>query len=252
MIVRYVYSRRESPASSARAFTLLELLLAVMIVAMLMTIAVPAIATLTRAANVEKSRGIVKTLATACSAFRDDFGEWPPSHEGAPYDAWLGAQLLPMFVTGYANDMGNDGIAGGDIPGVLDARMPVAPTNSNKLYEDDGVSGYGFRLAKGGRKYGPYFGAERLKTTTFGPGDRSVFIDAFGNPIFYYVWDGSDYDASDNDPNGPLSAVADYAEDASGNYYRRDIILAAAGPDGRFSSLTDNANDDITNLVAED
>jgi len=249
-----------------RAFTLLELMLAVMIVAMLMTIAVPAISALTTGAKTAASFATVRSLRTACADFRDDFDGFPPSHEGGAYNDWLGAQLLPLFLTGYAPDTGDDGIAGGDLPAVLEAHVTTPPGNSNTLDEDDGVDGYGFRLVPAGRIYGPYLGAEGTKSKPFGPGDRPVFVDAFGNPIFYYAWNGTEYDPSDNSTgddatSGPLSAFDDdeYARDENGLYFRRgdptigDFILASAGADGKFARFVDTpTTDDITNFLPED
>jgi len=248
-----------------RAFTLLELMLAVMIVAMLMTIAVPAISALTSGAKTAASLATVRSLGTACENFRDDFGGFPPSHAGGAYNDWLGAQLLPLFLTGYAPDAGDDGIAGGDLPAVLAAHVTDPPSNSNALDEDDGVDGYGFRLVPAGRIYGPYLGAEGTKSKPFGPGDRPVFIDAFGNPIFYYAYNGSSYNALDNETgdtatSGPLTSFANYARDADNLYFRRgdpkkgvDSILASAGADGRFARFADTpTTDDITNFLPED
>ena len=268
MIVRDVHfrpHRRRRAMPPARAFTLLELMLAVMIVAMLMTIAVPAVSVLVNAAKTAASFATVRSLETACVEFRDDFGELPPSHEGGAYDDWLGAQLLPLFLTGYAPDKGDDGIAGGDLPAVLAAHVTDPPGNSNTLDEDDGVDGYGFRLVPAGRIYGAAFGTKRTKAKPFGPGDRPVFVDAFGNPIFYYAWRNGTYVAKDNytvddATSGPLTSFPKYARDANDLYFRRgdpekggDFILATAGADGRFARFADTpATDDITNFLPED
>jgi len=268
MIVRDVHfrphrGRRAMPP--APAFTLLELMLAVMIVAMLMTIAVPAISALTNGARTAASFATIHSLGTGCLNFQDDFGKFPPSHEGGAYDDWLGVQLLPLFLTGYAPDKGDDGIAGGDLPPVLADHVTDPPGNSNTLDEDDGVDGYGFRLVPAGRTYGPYLGAEGTKSKPFGPGDRPVFVDAFGNPIFYYAWRNGTYVAADNSTgtaatSGPLTSFPKYAQDANNLYFRRgdpekggDFILASAGADGRFARFADTPNtDDITNFLPED
>lgn len=223
----------------ATAFTLMELMLVVIIMAMLMTIAVPGISRMYNAAKRHSSLASISILQSACSAYADDFRhEWPPSRYGA-YGGWAGAQLLPLFLTGYAGDDNGDGRA-----------------DNNGIDEDDGLNDYGFRLVRAGRIYGPYAGAERVRTAQFRPGPRSVFVDSFGSPIFYYVLRGGQFHASDNntgDLRGPLSQDANYAKNAANRHFRADFILVSAGPDGRFASFTSSpTTDDVTNFLEED
>ncbi len=254
----------KSPGLSVRrAFTLMELMLVVIILGLLITIAVPGIATMFNGARRASSLAIVSTLEKACIAFSDDFREFPPSHQAGALDKWTGAQLLPLFLTGYAPDKNGNGVVGGDLPSVGDQRSSLfypfvtnKANDSNSFDKDDGADGYGFRLSRAGKKYGPYLGAEDIEAAKMAPDDRAAFIDTFGNPIFYYVWDNG-YDKSDNHVTdglaGPLSTDDDYAEDSAGQYLRKDFFLATAGPDRRFVSFADSpTTDDITNIVPEE
>ncbi len=231
--------RAARPKCRATAFTLIELMLVVIIMAMLMTIAVPGIARMYNTAKRHSSLASIRILQSACSAYADDFShEWPPSRAGA-YSGWAGAQLLPLFLTGYAGDDNGDGRA-----------------DNSGLDEDDGLSDYGFRLVRAGRVYGPYAGAEQVRTAQFTPGPRPVFVDAFGNPIFYYVFRGGQFHAGDNNTGGlrgPLSQYSNYAKTSANRYFRTDFILVSTGPDGRFTSFTSSSTtDDVTNFLEED
>lgn len=247
----------KSPGPSVRrAFTLMELMLVVIILGLLMTIAVPGIATMFNGARRASSLAIVSTLEKACIAFSDDFRQFPPSHQSGSLDKWTGAQLLPLFLTGYAPDKNGNGVVGGDLPSLFDPFVTNGANDTNSFDKDDGADGYGFRLSKAGKKYGPYLGAENIEAAKMAPDDRATFIDTFGNPIFYYVWDNG-YDKSDNHVTdglaGPLSTDKNYAEDSAGRYLRKDFFLATAGPDGRFVSFANSpTTDDVTNIVPEE
>jgi len=233
-------ARQEATApclTPRQGFTLMELMLVVIIIALLMTIAVPGISQIANNAKRSASLAMLHLLGDACAAYADDFDQKLPPSKDSTYGGWQGAQLLPLFLTGYAGDANDDGHAG-----------------QNGLDKDDGLDDYGFRLQKGGLKYGPYCGAEELKAKQFAPGPRSAFVDAFDNPILYYCFRGGQYNHSDNNSGdlvGPLSNQ-NYAKDASGHYFRTDFILLSAGPDGLFTSVTESpVTDDITNFLRE-
>jgi len=107
---------------------------------------------------------------------------------------------------------------------------------------DDGCDGFGFRLPGGGLPHGPYFGAEKIPT---GGGSETKFVDAFQQPVLYYLYRNGTYTTSDN-VDGPTN-VADYANNSSGVFYRKDYLLITRGPDGDWTRPRDGG-DDITNF----
>ena len=68
-------SRRRRP----RGFTLVELLVVVVIIGILVALLVPAIANAVRTANNARVTGEINTMSTALAAFKDKYGEYPPS-----------------------------------------------------------------------------------------------------------------------------------------------------------------------------
>ncbi len=219
------------------AFTLVELMVVVFILGLLLTFTVVAMTKIMKKVNIDRSKLTLALLDDACRIYEQDFGAYPPSRDPAHPD-WAGGQLLVLYLVGPASDPGDppDGQAGDD------------------LATDDGIDGPGYRLMRGGPQFGPYNGAEGVDTAQFNDPAQGgpYFVDSFKNPIYYYVCVNDTYVATDN-ADGPLAADPGYARDAGDVYYTLDFILMTAGPDGTFSSLTDDLRtDDITNFLPED
>lgn len=68
-------SRRRRP----RGFTLVELLVVVVIIGILVALLVPAIANAVKTANNARVTGEINAMTTALAAFKDKYGEYPPS-----------------------------------------------------------------------------------------------------------------------------------------------------------------------------
>ncbi len=220
-----------------RGFTLVELMVVVFILGLLLTFTVVALAKIIKKVNVDRSKSAIALLAAGCRLYEQDFDAYPPSSDPT-HPEWAGGQLLVLYLIGPAGDPGDppDGQAGDD------------------LAVDDGIDGPGYRLMRGGPPYGPYIGVEKIDREQFGNPDQGgpYFVDSFKNRIFYYAYANDTYTDTDN-PEGPLTDNPDYPRDASGMYYNHDFLLMTAGPDGTFSSFTDDLRtDDITNFLPED
>ncbi|MBS3734412.1 MAG: hypothetical protein KGY99_05745 [Phycisphaerae bacterium] len=182
------------------------------ILAVLMSILGPAGGRALRLVKVSTSRAHLRSIEGAVDAYAVDFRqEVPPSGDDEGHPDWVpggsGAQRLAAYLTGYSNS--------------------------------DGLDGWGFHVAGGKKKHGPYNGVEELPMR----GSPPTFVDQFDQPVLYYRYDGG-YDSEDNH-DGP-SSINDYARD--GNQYRRsDYLLITPGIDGDFEDEPDEG-DDITNM----
>ncbi|MCK4627245.1 MAG: hypothetical protein KAV00_18170 [Phycisphaerae bacterium] len=213
-----------------RGFTLVELLVIVGIIALLAGLLLPALNHFIIQSSKAKTQAAINLIDGACQHYFTDFDDYPPSHD-SNYSGWTGSELLVLFLTGYGPDAGNDGIPGAD------------------LSTDDGMPEYGFRLKQRGYVYGLY-GVENLRVHD--GGGRPEFVDtfgAFGNPILYYRWTGSNYDGDhNNDGPGELNS---YAKDSDGAYYRTDFILISKGHNQEWNAPSDMNSDDVTNFFNE-
>ncbi len=262
-----------------RAFTLVELLVIISIIVLLIGILVPALTSFQRSAQRSKSLAIVHLIDGACKYYYDDFGDYPPSHidndvyqNWSDSGSWYGGQLIVLFLTGYAPDIETKG-------------DPFGDNDDKSILEDDGKDGFGFRVARRGKVYGPYNGVEKLSTIKDfhywdnGLKDYSVahpfFADAFDGNILYYRFDksSSSYHATDNtldatlrkcgangpDPTSvPSIDINYYAQDASGRFYRSDFIIISKGANREMTWRNDGwdpprdgDSDDITNFFTQ-
>lgn len=236
-------SSRQSFRRAPRGLTLIELTVVMAILAMLMLIALPAVSQIVAQARTDESRGIIRQLESACLEFRDEIGWLPRSRDAVNYPDWTGAQLLRLQLTGYGPDKGQDGIPGDkDNPELIG--MDV----------DDGNDNFGFRRLCRGRVYGPYMGSEQIDFKPQ-PNDRSVFIDAFANEIFYYSGVGG-FKTSDNEVTAGVTdfEIDEYAVDSNGTFWKPDILLFSAGADGLIKAFVpgdEDPTDDVTNFLPE-
>ena len=123
---------------------------------------------------------------------------------------------------------------------------------------DDGNESFGFRRLARGQIYGPYHGVEEVSFVNQ-DNDRTAFIDAFANEIFYYSGhDGFKSDDNDVTPtfDGQTFDIESYAEKPGGNdgYWRSDFLIFSAGADGLIEPFVpgdDTPTDDVTNFLPE-
>lgn len=237
-------------AKRHRGFTLIELSVVILIITMMMLMAVPAVSRIVAQARRDLSFAIVHQIENACEDFKlevqvDGLYQYPRSND-PDYSNWSGSQLLRLQLTGYAPDLGDDG-------------LPAKTQSFESLATDDGHHGFGFRLTRKGRVYGPYPGTAAMDIDS--RDGHSFFVDAFGHEIYYYRYDldKKDYDDGDNDPidaDGNVVSVSEYATNPKTDKYYRidDFVIFSAGPDGYIEAYDPDdptASDDVTNVFPE-
>ena len=245
-------SARPTWKTTPRGLTLIELTVVIAILAMLMVIALPAVSQVVAQARTDESKAIIRQLEAACLEFEEEIGFLPYSRK--PEDtpdwadgSWTGSQLLRLQLTGYGPDDQDDGVPGsGDNPQLIG------------MDTDDGNESFGFRRLARGQIYGPYHGVEEVSFVNQ-DNDRTAFIDAFANEIFYY----SGHDGFKSDDNGftltfdgQTFDIESYAEKPGGHgrYWRSDFLIFSAGADGLIEPFVpgdDTPTDDVTNFLPE-
>lgn len=211
-------------------FTLVELLVVISILMLLVGLLVPSIHRFRVLAKRGQSMGTISLLDTACNLYRDDHGEFPDSTPAAIGGfAMEGRHRLVECLVGY---------------------LPLAA---------DGADGNGFRVPGGKKLYGPYNGAEKVKSMQDAGVTPSVpvFIDSFGNPIYYYKFNGTQYQSADNTglgapPVGPETSLnyATYQGATTPKYFQKSFLLMSAGADGVFTPYNSaSTTDDVTNFL---
>jgi len=223
------------------AFTLIEVLTVVLIISLLVAILLPSLKRAKDAARLGASKTSVNMIDAAVEMFENDHNELPPSTGGGAWpsgngswpNGWKGAELICLLLTGYADDPGSGG-------------NPDGTPSSANMEDDDGKAGFGFRLNRRGKVYGPYNGTEKLAVgdsnagNTYGTPSKAakVFVDAFDNPILYYEYRdtaGTPNDISDDeyvpgDNAGVYTSgdpTTDYLNNAAN--VRKDFILVSLG-----------------------
>jgi prepilin-type N-terminal cleavage/methylation domain-containing protein len=225
--------------SPRRGFTLVELLTAIAIIALLIGLLVPAVAKARDLARKVHSQSLLSALAKGCEMFQNEMGQYPRSSGGNPFEAanypatqppavplsgaqWLMLQLAGPDFQGYVKATGTptaqDWLNWYNPQWVPPQGQTVPPRLSR--YVD--VTG---KIAKSPDVYAKDQGLtlpDALKLGTQGdtnwPNNRLPFaVDAFGYPVLYYVaneqakmpfseWNGTvqaavgRYDQKDNAP----------------------------------------------------
>lgn len=184
-----------------QGFTLIELLVVIGIIALLISIAVPALNVARQAAHRAKDKVFISNLETGLNAFKNDFGYFPDSAQRDPLDnittlgtvgATPGTPLDQGAHRLYEAMVGLDrlGFEKTHIYMIDDQGVPIT---------DDPV----FNTAKTAKRWGPYIDPENATSapmqeaqtegTTFQGGSKNwnpVFIDTMNTanprPILYY------------------------------------------------------------------
>jgi len=91
-----------SGRSKRGAFTLVELLTAVAVIAILIGLLVPAFSLIQKSALAVRQKGQFSQIGTALEGYRSDMGDYPPSSRtGTPGDRYEGAQKLAEAIIGW-------------------------------------------------------------------------------------------------------------------------------------------------------
>jgi len=178
-------SRASSPgAQRERAFTLVELLAVIGIIAILIAVLVPTVISVRRSAEKNAARMDLQSIGVALEAYKADFKDYPrPPDSQRKYRVLAWALIGPYDTVGSVTD----------------------PFNTTQLLVD-GADGQGFRTQynsttkTGGKVWGPYLAADKFKLLTavenpdftLTPADlRWDVADRYGAPIEYYPrWRG--------------------------------------------------------------
>ncbi|MBN2455562.1 MAG: type II secretion system protein [Sedimentisphaerales bacterium] len=184
-------------------FTMIELLTVISVIAILLALLIPALSMVRRTAKETQQRSQLTTIELAITAFKSDYGDYPPSQErdedGQIYcgaqsltEALLGQDLLGYHPDSRFRDDGEDGSGNklypkdGEVPDAeyeasLDARrgtyMELQTANAYKLEDLFGSGGTG-RLNPERFVICDVFGVKRV----------TVGKETFkaGTPILYY------------------------------------------------------------------
>jgi prepilin-type N-terminal cleavage/methylation domain-containing protein len=80
-----------SSPTSRRGFTLIELMVVIVIIAILMSIAVAIVSGIVTRARVATTEGLVKMLSESCKLYRQDFDVYPPGNDSKALHMALGS-----------------------------------------------------------------------------------------------------------------------------------------------------------------
>lgn len=230
-----------------RAFTLIEVMIVIVIIAILMALIFPAIRGAMTTARDGQVRNEISQLETAIAAFKTTYGVEPPSHIEL-YEAATGwtatdahtvhskafiRRIWPQFDFTMARDINGDGDSTDSfeyncgeclvffLGGILNGD-PAAGSGGN-AQKPPAASCTGFAknpanpFARGGSREGPFyeFAVNRLVDTDSPPNGLYEFLDSFPdqqNPILYFSsYEGKGYRTAASHP------VCEIPKDSSGN-----------------------------------
>ncbi len=216
-------NRKSQIANRKTAFTLIELLVVIGIIAVLISLLVPAVMSALRGGDKARLNAHLQAIVTALEAYKTDFGGYPITR------ADLGPSVAPAAASsGDASSWDNKINANGLRGARLLAKALVGPqsavyadnraaTNTAPRTDEDGADGPGFRVpdrtgelparsiafqpvavgTERGRVYGPYLnGAYGKVSNTDATGalvvstsfdDSAVLVDPLGKPVLYFV-----------------------------------------------------------------
>lgn len=262
--------------SRDKAFTIVELLIVLAIIALLIGIMVPSGQAVKNMARRVSTSGAIHSISTALEMFKSEVklgGDYPPSRWntniiGNPY-----APQLPN----YSGFVGNGaqtllwGLVGGDWLGTPGFTGTMS-NDPNGLY---GRDSNGLPLKE---RFGPFIDLSKIRIATPAQlqlpaqaglhAEVPVILDSFGYPILYYlprvdrpnttvdVYDPNDnwellYAMGSNQPIADPSVFAEYIVDQRAidappavrpPHNRDTYLLISPGPDGWYGTRDDVAN----------
>jgi prepilin-type N-terminal cleavage/methylation domain-containing protein len=94
--------RREAGSSAAEnGLTLMELLIVLAIISLLVGLLLPALGAVRKAAREAKQQAQITTIELALVAFKNDYGDYPPSSNVLPSFKYFGSQKLSEALLGW-------------------------------------------------------------------------------------------------------------------------------------------------------
>lgn len=184
-------ARRTTPTAVAflrrhrrGGFTLVELMVAIGIIGILISILVPVVIHARKAAAINRTKQDLEAIRTALDAYKSDWGMYPPI---APLPASPNNASDPT--SNINNTDGKPMLTYDGAHALYTALMLRGNARMSRT-----VNSVSANVAGGGRSYGPYLQAEQVKSITdpdaklaslVPPGEHCLLCDSYGNPILY-------------------------------------------------------------------
>lgn len=159
-------------------FTLVELMVAIGIIGILISILVPVVIHARKAAAINRTKQDLEAIRTALDAYKSDWGMYPPIAPLDPTANINNTDGKPMLTYDGAHALYTALMLRGN------ARMSRTTNSANAA------------VVGGGRSYGPYLQAEQVKSmsepaslipagVTLTAGEHTLLCDSYGNPVLY-------------------------------------------------------------------
>jgi prepilin-type N-terminal cleavage/methylation domain-containing protein len=239
---------RRSASQTRSAFTLIELLIAIAIIALLAALLLPAISKVRSFANRATATSEMNQLAAACTKFQGDWGFYPPSSFIIPSNVVTHSASVQLLKTRYPRwNPATDGSGNIIAPSILAGAGLALNGNQSMVYFLGGPAGTGW--APDG-PYAPsatsttsmlYFNFQTSKLvagSTFGYSAANVYMDPFGSPYAYFGSNkvGGKYNLTDSMTfNG--TTIFPLAESGTKFFNEKTCQIICAGENGNDDSL---------------
>ena len=243
-------SLKPQAASLSQAFTLLELMIVIMIIAALAGILIPGIGHFRKFQRKAAITAFAGAIQSGLVRYQQDYKELPPSYAGDSVAAldniaarpplayaatWNGGEILAQAMLGPLSDA-NDSGAQKERPGTT---FPAAATDDY----DDGMNGFGFR-SRTGKRSGPYIDLKNERNLRGSPTGHnkayvlSMYYGQDPSPFLYYranpaaTATGSDFNSTLTTAAGAIWGPDTAAPSRGRRFITNDNLELAGGTDG--------------------